>query len=185
MPVALRRAASVAHAGSYRVSSTLPGRHTGRILFLVPSFLLLGILFVIGVMAIPALLSQLGEMSGRPRLQMLMSLFGVGVSLIVKGTMIYSVFFLWATGGRVFAAIGKSYQLAREWSWLTGLVVLTSWIVQLPAGYLTNHSEILWSNTGPGSVFVVMLLGIFVEAVAFFYLFASTTYVALEEAGRR
>ena len=128
---------------------------SGTALLLVPSFLVLGIVFVAGVMVSPVLLSQLGEMSGRPRLQMLLALFGTGVGLVIKGTLIYSVFFLWASGGRVFAAIGKSVKHARTWPWLTGLIVLTPWMIQGPIDLLISRSNTLWSGTGSELVFLL------------------------------
>jgi len=153
-------------------------------LFFVPALLVVGFVFAAGVQGVPALISHVSESITRPKLQMLLTLLGLGVSLVVRGTIAYTPAHLVLSRGRVFAAMGKSYRDARTWSWLTAMIVLTGWVIKAPLDYLISHPGRLMQSWGPDSVFAVLLVSVFLETLGLFYLFASATSIVIGKTGQ-
>jgi len=149
----------------------------------VPALLVIGLVFVAGVQGIPALISHVNESLTRPRLRMLLTLVGLVAKLGITGMMVYAPAHLVLSRGRVLAAMGKSYGDARVWSWLTAMIVLTGWMIKAPFDYLVSHPGRLLQDWGSDSVFAVLLVGVFLETLGFFYVFASATSIVMGKTG--
>ena len=159
-------------------------RHAAPALFFVPALLVLGFVFVLGVQGIPAVVSHVGKSITSQKLQMLLTLAGLGTSLLVKGLLVYCPSYLVLSRGQIAGALGKSWERARTWGWLTAMIVLTGWGMTVPLNHLLSQPDHLIQKWGPGLVFGVLMANILLGTLEFFYLFGSATSIIVAESER-
>ena len=165
-------------------NSIRSGRYVAPTLFLIPPLLVVGFVFVAGVKGVPALISILNGSISNLRFQMLLTLAGLGASLAIKGMLAYCPSYLVLRRGRVLSALGMSYRCARTESWITTMIVLTGWVITAPLDYIVSNPVRLMQDWGPDSVLTVLLVGVFLETLGLFYLFASATAIAMGKTGQ-
>lgn len=156
------------------------GRKTSQ---LIPSLMVLGLIFVLSVTAIQFLFAYLGNLLTGAWPGRVMWLAGVAGSIAVQILLVYSVFFLVTKASNPFEAVAKSAGFGRRSAGLTGLIVFTVFLIHLPVDYLTQRPDAVALKFDPQLVFVLLATGIVLEIFTNFFLFASTT--AAVTGGRR
>lgn len=141
---------------------------------LAPRIFIIWTVFVLAWKGIPMLAGAAGALVPHARVQGLVVLAGFAASLAGRGVFLYGP--LHATYSRrgSAAAAAWSVRTAREWSWLTGMIVLTAWAFQAPFEYLVSISGAVLEVAGPDAVFQVLAGHALLEAFALLYLFAAT-----------
>lgn len=143
-------------------------------------FLILG-LFALASKGVPLLVSVVNQSIASPRLQTLVWLLGLAATLVLMGALLYAPVRVVSGKIRALTAIRESIRLARNWDWLTGLIVCTGWLIRAPGEYVTANTGKFLAALGTDFVFAVLAVSIFLEAVALFYMFASATWLAVED----
>jgi hypothetical protein len=154
-------------------------KYGGEIAILVPQILLIGLLFVLGVLGVPYLFDWIADQFDRPKLELLLRMAGRGGGFAVEVLLIYSLFFLREVRGNSVNAVKESVKFARENLWVTALLVGTALLMVAPFDLMARDAGALLVKLQGEMVFVYLLLGAVVEVFSLFFLMASTTWLAM------
>lgn len=145
---------------------------------LLPSLIVLGIVYVVCVTGLQLLSSSLAGIVAHPKAASVVSLAGVAVVVVVQALIVYSVYFLVVRTANPFEAVSESVSFGRRHLGITSLIVFTVFVIHLPIDYLAQRANQVVLKFDPQLVFVLLAAGIVVEIVTSYFLFAATTSVA-------
>jgi hypothetical protein len=111
----------------------------------------------------------------------LLSMGSLVALILVQVFLVYSLYFLVTRTSNPFLAVLESVRLGRRKLALTAALVLTVFLIHLPVDFLTQRSDKVVLKFDPGLVVILLAAGIVVEIITNYFLFASTTSVAVGE----
>jgi hypothetical protein len=150
---------------------------------LIPSTMVVGLIFVVVVTAIQ-LISSFGSAAVANVWASRMAwIGGVAIVLAFQVLTIYSLYFLVTQTVNPLAAIAASVRFGRSHVLLTSSLVLTVFLIHLPVDYLAQRADRVVHKFNPELVFVLLAVGVVLEIVTNYFLFASTTSVAADVKG--
>lgn len=155
----------------------IPGRKRRSMFSLVPSMIVLGLIFVVAITAVQLVFSILGGKVGGVWPSRLAWIAGLAGVIGIQTFLVYSLYFLVTQTSNPFEAIGKSVNFSRQQPVLTAMVVFTVFLIHLPVDFLVQRSDAVVLKFDPQLVFVLLAAGIVLEILTNFFLFASTTSV--------
>lgn len=160
-------------------------QYLDKIVWNVPSFLAIGILFTVLGMNAPYMLSLLARHIDDSSLRFAVVLIAWAFGIGVKAVLVYSTLFVKIYRDELPTAIRMSARFSAKRPALTVMILLTVWILHAPLEYLTEHPGSVAKQFGPERIAVLMFVGLLLEIFTSFYLFASTTCLAIGAAKRR
>lgn len=146
---------------------------------LVPSMVVTGLIFVSVITAVQLATSYLSGTVENVWARRLLALVGPAALILVQVLLIYSVYFLVTRTSNPFQAVVKSVRFGLQRFVLTAMLVVTVLLVHLPVDFLLQRADKVVLKFDPGIVVVLLMAGIVVEILTNYFLFASTTSVAV------
>ncbi|MEJ2720643.1 MAG: hypothetical protein P8181_05820, partial [bacterium] len=87
--------------------------------------------------------------------------------------------------GTAFDAMRRSVRFARDHLPLTSAIIVTVFLIRWPFAHLASNSGTLILTGRSHWILIYLSLGILVDVIASFYLFASATVIVLDHYRRR
>jgi len=156
----------------------VPRHRHRRIRSLAPSMVVVGFLFVAALTAIQLATSAVSSALGNPSIGRLVSFGGLAVVVVFQSLTIYSLYFVITRTRNPIAAVVESVRFGRSNIILTAMLVATVLTIHYPVDYLTQQADRVVLKFSPELVFLLLAVGVVLEIVTNFFLFASTTSVA-------
>ena len=158
-----------------RAGVDIPGRTRRLTVSMIPSLMVLGLIYVGVITAVQLSFSYIGTRLPVGVAGPLVSLVGVAVVVAVQALLIYSVFFLVTRTSNPLEAVGLSARYGLKHRGLTVMIVLTVLLIHLPVDFLSSRADKIALKFDPQLVAVLLSVGIVFEILTNFFLFASTT----------
>ena len=158
-----------------RAGVDIPGRTRRPTASMIPSLVVLGLIYVGVITAVQLSFSYIGTRLPVGVAGPLVSLVGVAVVVAVQALLIYSVFFLVTRTSNPLEAVGLSARHGLKHPGLTVMIVLTVLLIHLPVDFLSSRADKIALKFDPQLVAVLLSVGIVFEILTNFFLFASTT----------
>jgi hypothetical protein len=169
----------------YCAGSLLSARqYLDKIIWNVPSFLTIGIVFTLLGVTVPSVLSLLAGNLEHSATRFTARLFAWLGGLGVKAAFVYAVLFVRIYRDELATAIKMSARFAVRRLALTLMILFTVWALHAPLAYLMAHAGGAAWRSDPDRIAVMLLADVILEACTGFYLFAATTCLAIG-AGKR
>ncbi|MGD8413372.1 MAG: hypothetical protein PVF33_04030 [Candidatus Latescibacterota bacterium] len=149
-----------------------------HILALAPSMMAVGFVFVAVLAGIEYFMSFVSGAVGNPKLGQMVSLVHLAVVVVFQALTIYSLYYIVTRTRNPVTAILSSIRFGRSNLIMSGMLIVTVLAIHYPVDYLTRQSDRVVLKFNPELVFLLLALGIVLEVVSNFFLFASTTSVA-------
>jgi hypothetical protein len=140
-----------------------------------------GLIFVAVITAVQLGVSYFSEAVANVWGRRLLSMGSLVALILVQVFLVYSLYFLVTRTSNPFLAVLESVRLGRRKLALTAALVLTVFLIHLPVDFLTQRSDKVVLKFDPGLVVILLAAGIVVEIITNYFLFASTTSVAVGE----
>jgi hypothetical protein len=154
-----------------RIGVDIPGlvrRPTGS---MIPSLVMLGLIYVGVITAVQLSFSYIGSKLPVGLAGPLVPLAGVAVQALL----VYSVFFMVTRTANPLEAVGLSARYGLKHPGLTVMILLTVLLIHLPVDFLSSRADKIVLKFDPQLVVILLLVGIVFEILTNFFLFASTT----------
>lgn len=149
-----------------------------QVVWSIPSFLLIGVLFVLITFGIPLLLEQVTDVIDRRRMVQLLTLMAIALWASLIASLIYSLFFLKYVPEGPMNAIARSVRFTQRRFAVTVVTLLTVLVLHAPGHYLL--SRFLTPHIGmPDPLLPAIIVKLLFDIVAGYYLFAATTSLAV------
>ena len=161
-----------------RAGEAVPSRENRQYRTLIPSAMVVGIIFVAVITAIQLVLSMLAGAVANAWVGRLGWIGGVVLVVIFQALTVYSLYFLVTRTGNPITAISESVRFGRSHLGMTSALVVTVFLIHLPVDYLTQRADRVVLKFNPELVFVLLAVGIVFEIATSYFLFASTTSAA-------
>lgn len=158
-----------------RTGVNIPGLTRRPTASMIPSLMVLGLIYVGVITAVQLSFSYIGTRLPVGVAGPLVSLVGVAVVVAVQALLIYSVFFLVTRTSNPLEAVGLSARHGLKHPGLTVMIVLTVLLIHLPVDFLSSRADKIALKFDPQLVAVLLSVGIVFEILTNFFLFASTT----------
>jgi hypothetical protein len=142
---------------------------------LIPSMILVGLVFVVAVQAVGFGFSYLGEAVERAFVRKAVVLLGVSAVVAVQSMLIYALIFVIRGRGWSLDALKSSVAFARHNFALTAGIVLTVTALHYPLEYLLARTDKIVLKFTPELVPVLMAVGILIEMFSNYFIFSATT----------
>jgi hypothetical protein len=159
----------------------IAGRRRCSTAALIPSMIVAGLIFVAVITAVQLGVSYFSEAVANVWGRRLLSMGSLVALILVQVFLVYSLYFLVTRTSNPFLAVLESVRLGRRKLALTAALVLTVFLIHLPVDFLTQRSDKVVLKFDPGLVVILLAAGIVVEIITNYFLFASTTSVAVGE----
>ena len=161
-----------------RAGVEIDRRQRRSVISLLPSLIVLGIVYVVSVTGLQLLASSLAGVIAHPKAAGVVSLAGVAGVVVVQSLIVYSVYFLVVRTPNPIEALAASIGFGRRHLRLTSLVIFTVFLIHMPIDYLVQRADRVVLKFDPELIFVLLAAGIVVEIATSYFLFAATTSVA-------
>jgi len=144
----------------------------------VVALVVIGVVYVAVAAGVPGLFVWLTRFAGRS-LAGPLGLAGLVASAAAQALLVYAPVCLWRNGGGPLSALGAAVAEGRRRFMPTLLLVLTVVLVHRPIAYLLEQPDRVALKFRPELVFQLLAVGIVLEVVTSFLLFASTAGIAI------
>ncbi|GEM_PF-3256435 len=151
----------------------------------VPSFVLVGIVFVGLVIGAPEGMMFLASKTGKGPLSELINRAAWLAGFLTEIGLIYAVLSVKYYPDSPAKALRNSLHFARKHFIITGMVILTVVVIHSPFEYFYAHTSRFAAKYEPEIILWIMTANIAVEIFTNYFIFAATTYLALGKVWRR
>jgi hypothetical protein len=153
--------------------------YAGTIVWNIPAFVIIGIFFIALSTGIPAIVTMLSHHIHVALWRKVLERSGWLLGLAAEIFLIYSLLFMKLYQDTPLSAIRRSMQFAKKRLVLTVMIFITVSIIHKPFEYAASHSDVIALKFKPELLFYVLLGGIIIEIFTNYFIFVSTTYLAV------
>lgn len=144
----------------------------------IPTFIIVGVVYVAVAAAVPAAVAWLGDIAGRTFAGPL-EMAGLVAGACAQALLVYAPVCVWRDGAGPVGALRAGVREGITRFYPTVLLVLTVTLAHRPIEYMLSQPRNVVLKFQPELVFYLLAAGIILEVLTSFLLFASTTGLAV------